>query len=427
MLDRIAGSAVSRRELRLLLAAMALGLAIRVAFVLLTREYTLGPDEIEYVAEGRFIEAGQWFWTTVPYGNPHAGFWKAPGYPAFVGVIFSTLGIGVTRLLLVQTLLGPLTIFLTWVLARRLFVSKPNVALGAALIFAVYPNAWQWETRVTAEALATPLTALALILVLARPPTARRAAVIGIVVGLGLLVRPTAFLLLAGVVAAYVVSAGWRRGGVLAAVSLAAAILVVAPWTIRNYNLTGGEVVPISVQDAAAYGTFNDDAANDADYPWAWRPRTTRDQDILTEPRSDADFRSALIGRAREYVLDNPASIPQAFFWNGLIRTWDLRSPSKVLFEAPFEGRSKPVAAVGLALYWVLIALAITTLWRQRARRELWAPVLALALATSIVFTVAAATRYRAPLEPLIVVLASASLPWLARPGTGPGAVRATL
>jgi len=57
-------------------------------------------------------------------------------------------------------------------------------------------------------------------------------------------------------------------------------------------------------------------------------------------------------------------------------------------------------------------------LWRLRRRRELVLPVLAMALAASVVFTVAAATRYRLPLEPLIVILACAALPQLV-PGPG--------
>ncbi len=61
--------------------------------------------------------------------------------------------------------------------------------------------------------------------------------------------------------------------------------------------------------------------------------------------------------------------------------------------------------------YWPLLVLALLGLalaWRQ-GRRRLVLAVAALALATSIVYTTDAGTRYRAPLEPLIVVLATAA------------------
>jgi len=58
----------------------------------------------------------------------------------------------------------------------------------------------------------------------------------------------------------------------------------------------------------------------------------------------------------------------------------------------------------------VLFVLALAGLWRRRRRRELVWPVLALALAASIVFTIDSGTRYRAPLEPLIAVLACSAV-----------------
>ena len=92
------------------------------------------------------------------------------------------------------------------------------------------------------------------------------------------------------------------------------------------------------------------------------------------------------------------------------MRTWEIQRPSRILDQARFEGRSRTVEKVALAAYWVLLVLAIAGLWRQRHRRDLVAGVLALALASSVLFTIAAATRYRVPLEPLIVILACSLL-----------------
>jgi len=76
----------------------------------------------------------------------------------------------------------------------------------------------------------------------------------------------------------------------------------------------------------------------------------------------------------------------------------------------PFEGRSRFVTNVGLDCYDVLLPLAIFALWCARRRRPLVLGVLALALAMSVVFTVDGGTRYRAPIEPLIVILACAGM-----------------
>jgi hypothetical protein len=79
-------------------------------------------------------------------------------------------------------------------------------------------------------------------------------------------------------------------------------------------------------------------------------------------------------------------------------------------------------------MYYVLLPLSLIGLWLARRRRELVWPVLALAFGASVVFTIAAGTRYRAPLEPLIAILAcSAVVRWRERrAGAPPPAAAAT-
>ena len=404
-LGRLAGGEVGLRELLLLLAAIGLGLALRVAYVALTHDHTLAGDEPEYHLQGIRATEGRWFWTDRPFGIEHAGMWKAPAYPAFVGVVYSVVGVSVGKLLLIQTLLlGPVVIFLSWLLARRLFDAR--VAVAVAFVAALYPHMWQWEGRLYAEALALPLGLLLLLLVLEREPTVRRAALVGAVMAASLLVRPSSFFFFAGIAVAWWLAAGLRRGTLLLGLSVLVTVLLVAPWTARNYRVAD-DFIPISLQDSAAYGTFNDDAANDPRSPYAWRVRTRREANLFDGPPiPDAEFREELQRRARDYVKDHPASVPKAFFWNGLSRTWDIRRPAYAIDEVSFEGRTKSVSIAGIALYYVLLAAALVALWRLRARRTLVLPVLAMALAASVVFTTIAATRYRLPLEPMIVVLA---------------------
>ena len=402
------------RELAIVAGIALLGFAIRLVFVLALRNHVLFGDEIEYDIEGRFIAHGHWFWSTTPSGIPHASIWKAPGYPLFVGAIYSLLGSSATHAVVVQTLLGPVTIVLTWLLARRLF--SPRVAIAAAAIVAVYPFAWQFETRLAAESIVTPFTLVLLLLLLERRPGWRGAAVLGALLGLMLLVRPSALYFVPAVAVAWIVAWGWRRGALLTLLSVACICLVVAPWTIRNHHVTG-VYVPISSQDQAPYGVFNDDSAHDPKFPWAWRYVTTRDRDVLAQRRtlSEVKIRSILRRRAINYIKAHPSSVPKAFFWNGLTRLWDVRHPGYVLDEASATGRSRAATAIGLAMYWVMLPLALAALWLFRSRSGLVLPVIAMALSASVVFTADAASRYRAPFEPLIVILATAAAFELAR------------
>ena len=125
-------------------------------------------------------------------------------------------------------------------------------------------------------------------------------------------------------------------------------------------------------------------------------------------------MRRALRARARDYIADHPFSVVEAFHWNGLTRFWDARRPRHVVAEVSFEARSATVTWIALVMYWVLLAAALVGLWRLRRGPRLRWPLVALPVAASVVVTTEAHTRYRAPLEPLIVVLACSNVPPLA-------------
>jgi 4-amino-4-deoxy-L-arabinose transferase-like glycosyltransferase len=403
---------IDRTQAVLLGAAIALGIAVRVAYELATRHVPLAGDAPEYDAEGMLIAHGHWFWTRLPYGILHAGAWKAPGYPLWVGLWYALVGHHVLVVRLAQAVLGGATIALSWVLARRLF--SPRVATVAAFVVAVYPLAWQYDGLLYPESLATPLTVAILIAILPdratapHGPSMRRAALAGGLLGISLLIRPSGEFLLLGALVAWITVAGARRGIALTAVAAGVAIAVVVPWTVRNAVVMHG-FVPISMQDAALYGTFNAQSAHDPHFPYAWRADPP-DVAALFDPRhplSDPVLRSRLISRAEDYISAHPVSLLEAFWWNGIRRLWDLRSRAQSLVEVSYEGRSRFVSEAGLDAYDILLPLALLGLWRgRRGRRAIVLAVLAIALGASVVFAVEGGTRYRAPLEPLIAVLA---------------------
>jgi 4-amino-4-deoxy-L-arabinose transferase-like glycosyltransferase len=383
-----------------------LRLIVRVVYVLVTWDHQLAGDEIEYHAEAAFIADGKWFWSSVPYGIAHPSAWKTPGYPTFVGLLYEVGGVRPNAVMLLQVLvLGPLTIALTWLLGRRLFGAW--VGSAAAFVAAVHPFVWQFEARLFAESLATPLTLAILLLVLDQRPVVRTIAASGALAGLLVLVKPSALHILAAVVVAILVGWGWRRGAPRAALALGVCALVITPWTIRNY-VEFDSFVPLSVQDAGLYGVFNDDAAHDDEQPWIWRPRTTRDIELFdpAEPLPDDELRAELRDRAFEYIEDHPSSVPKAFFWNGLTRFWDVRDPGEALGEVQFQGRSRTLTKVGLGIWWVILPLGLVGLWMARRRPGIALPIAAMFALACFVYIGNSGTRYRAPFEPVMAVLA---------------------
>jgi 4-amino-4-deoxy-L-arabinose transferase-like glycosyltransferase len=395
--------------------AMALTAAIVVVYVLVTKPNELLGDQSVYDTYGKFWADGKLWWSDLPYGIAHASAWKAPLYPAWTGIIYSILGEGPAKVAIVQGLiLAPLTVLGAWLLARRLFGRATGIA--AAFAIAVFPLSWEYIGLLYPEAMAIPLTLLALNLFLDRTPETRLAVATGAAIAFAMLARPNMFLLFAGALAAWWIAAGPKRAFIALAIAGGVAALIIAPWTIRNLSAADG-FVPISIQDAAVYGTFNEVSANDPEDPYEWRAFYEPLPEVLSEPgTSDAEVRRELIGEATDYVKDNPFSIVEAGYWNGLVRFWDLRPPAGVIDDMTPGGQSKAVATVGAILYWVALALAVWALWAFRRRKAVVIPVLVIALAASITVIPDAATRYRAPLEPLIVVLACGAV--LARPGS---------
>jgi hypothetical protein len=181
----------------------------------------------------------------------------------------------------------------------------------------------------------------------------------------------------------------------------------VSPWTIRNAHVVHA-FIPMSLSEAASYGTFNPDSAADPVYPYLWRALPPSDADIFDprHPLPDRVWHARAQHRALTYVRHHPEAVPKAFFWNGITRLWDLRRPAHVLNDVKFEGRTRSVAKIAMVSYWLMLPFALFALWSMRRRREIVWPILALALSASLVFTTAALTRYRATLEPLVVILA---------------------
>ena len=88
-------------------------------------------DSAQYDRWAREIAAGDWLGKGV--------FYQAPLYPYFLGVVYATLGTGITGLLLVQALIGSASCVLLAGAGRVFFGAPAGIAAG--LMLAVYPTA----------------------------------------------------------------------------------------------------------------------------------------------------------------------------------------------------------------------------------------------------------------------------------------------
>jgi 4-amino-4-deoxy-L-arabinose transferase-like glycosyltransferase len=405
---------------RLLVTVLLLtALCLRLGAVAATPDLdTRGGDVADYDRHGRSLAAGHGYPDSViaPAGGPTA--LRPPAYPFFLGGIYAITSNSVDAARIAQALVGTVTVALIGLLALRLWGRRE--ALAALALAAVYPPLIAFGSSLLSEALFIPFALGALLCILEhrRDQHDRWAIAAGILIGLAALTRANGLLLLIPTVLGL-----WtlrprlsRRAAAAPAIALLAAILTVAPWTIRN-ALVLDEFVPVSLQ--AGYtlaGTYNDESRDDSTFPGAWRiPQRAyypnADRRPFEEPELDRELRRLVRG----YVGDHPGYVLEVAYRNTL-RIFDLGEREyarRTYAEESIEPWLGDLSRVGAIL---ILILAVAGAFTQAARRvPLWF-WLAPALFWTVVFA-AGFNRYRAPLDPFLLLLAAPPAAMLA---TGP-------
>lgn len=160
---------------------------------------------------------------------------RAPGYPTFLAGIYALSGME-WRLFaarFVQALLGATLAPMTYLLSRRLFPKREDVAVFAGIALAIYPMLVLYPLALATETLFIPLV-LAGTLLLLRAAESRRALdflLAGAIFGAATLTRSVIFgFVLLAILWIWFVAKQWRGAAYFALAVLA----LVLPWTIRN-------------------------------------------------------------------------------------------------------------------------------------------------------------------------------------------------
>jgi 4-amino-4-deoxy-L-arabinose transferase-like glycosyltransferase len=395
-------------RVRLALIAAA-GLALRVIYVLvLARDVGGAGDYAWYHATANLIADGKFFlepFRLAAEGIETPSASHPPLWPLLLSP-FSAIGAtGEVAHKLVGCGVGALVIAATGVLGRR--VGGERLGLVAAALAATYPVLITADGALMSEALYGLLIVLTLIAAYAMHDRATlgRAALLGALIGLAALTRSEALLLLGLLAAplAYRAHPGWRRRAGLMAAAALAALLVLAPWSLRNWAAFDRPVL-ISTND----GTLLAGANCPDTYDGALRGSWSFDC-ISTATPSDNEAERSVRWRREglEYARDNADSLPLVLAVRAL-RTWELYQPLEQIQFA--EGRHRTVVRVGVVWYFALLPLAAVGLLSLRGRTPLWlllAPVTLVIITSLLGYGI---PRLRHAAEFPLVVLAAAGL-----------------
>jgi 4-amino-4-deoxy-L-arabinose transferase-like glycosyltransferase len=401
------------------LVLLAVALAVRLGYVDATPGYGLRHDARDYDVHARSIAQGEGFSKTLAYGRPTA--FRPPGYPYFLAGVYRLAGVeraGTPRRIhaarVAQAVVGTVAVGLVGLLAAQLWGAA--IALAAMGLAAVYLPLVLVGGSVMSEPLFVMLMLAALVAAVQHRRSAHRlrfAVLAGVLAGLAVLTRANAVILLLPLAAAV-----WDGRPRLARRSLAApaalgvaAVLTIAPWTIRN-AIELNSFVPVSTQlGSAMAGTYNDAARHDRENPASWRSlRWVPDYAglfarvrELPEATLERELRRAALGYAREH----PAYVAEVVWWSTL-RTLELAGHDRSRATAATISIDHRWADRGIVCFWVFALLALAGALTRRARAApafVWAvPAL---LFLSVAFLVVETPRYRAAIDPFVILLAA--------------------
>jgi hypothetical protein len=401
------------RSRRLIMTAAIAGLLIRLAFAFLYwHDKPLTHDEREYLALAASVSAGRGFtYPAVHDPGTAQQFGRAPGYPLFlaaIGVNGTAPAATPANVKIAQAIVGAAGVWVIGLIGRR--AAGPLAGSAAAAIAAVYPPLVWICAYALSEALYSTIALLAVLLLDAAvepggrstansaPPGAATLSIgAGLATGAAILVRPAMlfFFPLA------VVWLGVHRRFALAAIFAAAAVLIVAPWTVRNFRVYDRFVL-VASEGGVTFWTGN-------------HPLARGEGDLAANPRlkaAELSFRAAHPGATAEEL--EPLYYRDAIeYIRAHPQHWLLLLAKKAFYTIVPVGPSYTLHSTryqvaSIASYVLLLPLAILGIaawWRTPRRPEALFLLAASAVIVSLLFF--PQERFRIPvMDPTLIVCA---------------------
>jgi 4-amino-4-deoxy-L-arabinose transferase-like glycosyltransferase len=403
-----------------LTAIVAVGVAIRVLYTL--EEAPWPPpgfdDQFFFSAQAHLLAAGRGFIN--PFQAVLRGVTvESAEHPPLYSIVLAGLAkLGLTssdaqRLL--GSALGAGTITTVGALARRL--AGDRAGLLAAALAALYPVLIAADGALMSETLLGLLVALSLLTAhrLLTVPSSGRAIAFGGAVALATLTRGESALLLPFLL----VPVARRPGGDRAAlVAVVAFLVVLAPWTARNW-IVFDRPVAVATNAGTAVGGANCDAVYHGDKLGGWFLQCLRDHPGKNEAENhDAQLRDGV-----HYAREHAGRVPVVLVAR-LGRVWSLYDP----FSTP-EGRSPRVVKLGVPAFFLLAALGMVgAVALRRCRGAVWILVAPFVIVSVTALATYGNLRFREPADVAVVVLAGVGLDaiWRRRQERAAGGTRGT-
>src|SRR3954451_2347412 len=396
----------------LLILVAALGL--RLAYIGATPGFAIVHDARDYDVHAVAVAHHGDFSTNLT-GMPTA--FRPPGYVYLLGGAYRLFGVRDSpahdRILVARLLgavIGTIGVALVGLLALRFWSRR--VALVAMALAAIYLPAVLVSDAMMSEQLFVVFMLAALVAALWRRGSLATAALAGVFTGLAILTRANGLILLAPLVWAVWLPPRRRPRALLApALLTVVALLVVAPWTIRNIRELH-HFVPVTTQlGTALAGTYNSEAREDPVNPGSWRSLRRIEEYLPLSANfattSEAEREQRLRKAGEHFIREHPGYL-FTVWWFNTRRILDLSSEAWSRHTASTISVGPQASDRAVVCFWIFLALAIAGVFVRATRAApWWLWTVPLLMYLSVVFLAAETPRYRAPVDPFIIILAA--------------------
>ncbi len=292
-------------ERNLVLSVLAAALLLRLGYAFLAQAVPPVTDMVLYdSARLAFLN-----------NAPYTADWP-PLYPLFLAAVTRLFGEGYFILYAAQAVLSTLTCLLIYLASREAFDKRAGLA--ALLVSAAYIDSVWYSAVLMAETLGLLLLTGAVYLLLKREGRL----LAGLVFGLACLTKGVYLITLPAVFAWEAARHGLKKGAVNSLKFGAVSLLLILPWTIRNYRAHKAFVLLEPHIGMSMFLGHNPSATGGCDYYFsAYDYGKFFEDPALTVTQKDKIARDYAI----KYILENPGRELQLFLLK-LSKYWSFRT-----------------------------------------------------------------------------------------------------
>jgi len=395
-------------------AAFALGLAIRLASVLLRPHLAVGGDPLEYVGQANLLVQGKgWIEPMLYHHGVTAQTAKLPPLFTLLMAVCSLAGFkSFFAHRIWSAILGSAAVPVVALLGRE--VSGRKVGFLAAVLVAVYPNMWMSDGLVMSETISPILSMLVVWAgyLMWKDPRPRRAAVLGVTIGLAALARDELLLLAVLVLLPVALLARERtvRERIkLVVVGTACTVVVIAPWIGFNLSRFSHPVL-ISDRFGLTVAASNCDSSWNGPLRGYWSMPCAL-QSAVGVRGDESAVDPVALRKGLHYAAGHLGGLPSIELAR-LGRTFAFYRPvQQINVDSFVESRPRLWAFVGLGMFYGFAAGAIAGAVLLKRRGVPVFPMIAVGVdVVAAVLLTYGQTRFRASLEPLLVILTSVAV-----------------